>query len=318
MPNQPYLDPEKTKVDGLAFLGLSFTRNSPLGNPDSKTHQEAFDLNEVLDRDYEYLMSSNDDGWLAGGGEPGPPKSYKLAAKDSSHVEIMRVGTYRPDWGGITVEEIVKVMQSGKILIPQIEVLPTAVVANPDTPPELEIRFDMEPWAPSSEQILNDLETPLPVNWCLRFIHNQLFEQFQFASRFCPGPFHSTILRKADWRSPQHKISYFEKCQKAIEKWKLEGPKALNEGRWDIDGKPLTGPLEYTSGLWLFEDRYTITHFFPPNFLPPYNTPEKLEIIWIYIQNEWDADDLKFKPAGFRGDTDDHDGLGDYYGCLNS
>jgi len=107
-PNQPYLDPEKTKVDGLAFLGLSLTMNSSLGNPDSFNHQKAFDLNQVLDRDYEYLMSSNDDGWLVGGGEPGPPKSYKLAAKDSAHVEIMRIGTYRPDWGGITEDDIVK------------------------------------------------------------------------------------------------------------------------------------------------------------------------------------------------------------------
>ena len=44
-------------------------------------------------------MSSNDDGWLVGGGEPGPPKSYKLASKDSAHVEIMRIGTYNPEWG---------------------------------------------------------------------------------------------------------------------------------------------------------------------------------------------------------------------------
>ena len=102
------MDPEKTKRDGLAFVGLSLTQKSKDGNPDSITHQTAFDLNEVIDRDYEYLMSSNDDGWLVGGGEPGPPKSYKLAAKDSSHVEIMRIGTYRPDWGGIKEEEILE------------------------------------------------------------------------------------------------------------------------------------------------------------------------------------------------------------------
>eukprot|EP00957_Ditylum_brightwellii_P201600 15326345-Ditylum_brightwellii.AAC.1 len=107
-PNQPYLDHKKTKVDGLAFVGLSLTRKSDVGNAGSITHQEAFDLNDVLDRDYEFLMSSNDDGWLVGGGEPGPPTSYKLAAKDSSHVEIMRIGTYRPDWGGISEEDIVR------------------------------------------------------------------------------------------------------------------------------------------------------------------------------------------------------------------
>jgi hypothetical protein len=90
-------------------------------------------------------------------------------------------------------------IESGKILIPQIEALPTAVVANPDHPPELEIRFDMEPAVPNFE----DLSAPLPVNWQLRFIHNQLFKHFEFPSRFCPGAFHSTILRKAEFRSPE-------------------------------------------------------------------------------------------------------------------
>lgn len=104
----PVLKPEESKVDGLAFLGLSLARKSDRGHPDSITHQTAFDLNNVLDRDYEYIASTNDDGWLAGGGEPGPPQSYKLAAKDSAHVEIMRIGTYRADWGGISEKEIVE------------------------------------------------------------------------------------------------------------------------------------------------------------------------------------------------------------------
>lgn len=83
---------------------------------------------------------------------------------------------------------------SGKILIPQIDVVPTAVVANPNTPPELEIRFDMIPSR-------LDRQSFLPLNWQLRFIHNQLFKYFEFPSRFCPGAFHSTIVRKAEFRS---------------------------------------------------------------------------------------------------------------------
>jgi hypothetical protein len=48
---------------------------------------------------------------------------------------------------------------------------------------------------------------PLPINWQFRFIHNQLFKTFVFPSRFCPGPFHSTIVRKADFRSDE--VSFF-------------------------------------------------------------------------------------------------------------
>jgi hypothetical protein len=91
----PVLDPTKSKVDGLAFLGLSLARRTEVGHSDSQTHQIAFDLNEVQDREYKYVFSTNDDGWLVGGGEPGPPHSYKLPAPDSAHVEIMRIGKER-------------------------------------------------------------------------------------------------------------------------------------------------------------------------------------------------------------------------------
>ena len=79
----PVLDPVKSKVDGLAFLGLSLARNhyhrdddvvvadddqnknqqQQRGHPDSYTHQTAFDLNDVIDRDYEFLQSTDDNGW---------------------------------------------------------------------------------------------------------------------------------------------------------------------------------------------------------------------------------------------------------------
>jgi len=76
----PVLKPEASKVDGLAFIGLSLARKSEVGHQGSRTHQTAFDLNDILDRNYEYFASTNDDGWLVGGGEAGPPKSYKLPA----------------------------------------------------------------------------------------------------------------------------------------------------------------------------------------------------------------------------------------------
>mmetsp|Transcript_10750 Transcript_10750/g.23839 ORF Transcript_10750/g.23839 Transcript_10750/m.23839 type:complete len:331 (+) Transcript_10750:90-1082(+) len=279
----PVLKPDNSKVDGLAFLGLSLARKSDRGHPESVTHQIAFDLNDVIDRNYEYLQSTNDDGWLVGGGEPGPPKSYKLPAKDSAHVEIMRIGTYNPEWGGISEREIIEVMKSGKILIPQIEVLPTEVVANGDKPPELEVRFDM-PYGPD----FVDIKSTLPPNWQLRFIHNQLFKHFYNPSRFCPGAFHSTITRKAEFRSEQHKEAYFSMCDAVLKKWMLTGPRPLN-----------ANPVENKSGIWLFTDRTKPTHFFPPNFLPPYDTEEKRQIILSYITQEWDEKTLSWKKAEF-------------------
>lgn len=93
-------------------------------------------------------------------------------------------------------------------MIPQIEVVPTAVVANGDVPPELEVRFDMEPAVPNFE----NPKVRLPINWQLRFIHNQLFKHFEFPSRFCPGAFHSTIVRKAEFRSPEVSVFLCDLC----------------------------------------------------------------------------------------------------------
>mmetsp|Transcript_1444 Transcript_1444/g.2643 ORF Transcript_1444/g.2643 Transcript_1444/m.2643 type:complete len:321 (+) Transcript_1444:141-1103(+) len=283
----PVLKPELSKVDGLAFLGLSLARKSDRGHPESITHQIAFDFNDVIDRGYEYIQSTNDDGWLVGGGEPGPPKSFKLAAKDSAHVEIMRIGTYKPEWGGISENEIIDVLKSGKILIPQIEVLPTAVVAYGDTPPELEIRFDM-PFAPD----FVDMTAELPPNWQLRFLHNQLFKHFQNPSRFCPAAFHSTIVRKAEFRSENHKEAYMSMCDAVLKKWKLAGPRPLN-----------ANPVDNKSGIWLFADRTKPTHFFPPNFLPPYNTEEKRKIILSFLTEEWDEKTLDWKKAVYPEKT---------------
>lgn len=306
----PVLDPVRSKVDGLAFLGLSLARRSEVGHPDSKTHQVAFDLNEVQDRDYNYVFSSNDDGWLVGGGEPGPPYSYKLPAPDSAHVELMRIGTFNRSWGGVPVEEIVDVFKNSKILIPEITVVPTAVIENDDFPPELEVRFDMER-ASDSYDAVSELP-PLPVNWQLRFIHNQLFRIFHFPSRFCPGPFHSTILRKTEFRSENHREQYFEKCRLAVDRWMIDGPKPLavvGDQRMTIDanierikcpkkvvtGGELGSSDEFISGLWLFSDRDHVTHLFEPNFLPPYDTPAKRKVILDVLSEEWDEKTLSWK-----------------------
>lgn len=302
----PVLDPSKSKVDGLAFLGISLARKSDQGHPASQTHQTAFDLNDVTDRDYEYIFSTNDDGWLVGGGEPGPPKSYKLAAPDSAHVEIMRIGTFNKALGGVTQQEIVDALKSAKILIPEITVVPTAVDANADLPPELEIRFDMKPAYHHTEKG-SDLPA-LPVNWQLRFVHNQLFRLFRFPSRFCPGAFHSTIVRKAEFRSPQHRTEYFAQCEEVVKRWRSLGPQPLvppvtkNIERIQcpktaVMGGELGSSPKYRSGVWLFTDRETPTHLFEPNFLPPYDTFEKRRIIFDVLSQEWDERSLSWSLA---------------------
>ena len=103
---------------------------------------------------------------------------------------------------------------------------------------------------------------------------------------------------KRDFIIKQAERDYFKKCDEAVAKWRAEGPKPLNNGGWDVNGEPLEFPNAdgYNSGLYLFTDRNTITHFFKPNFLPPYDTEEKRRIIFEYLKDEWDEKSLSFKP----------------------
>jgi hypothetical protein len=54
--------------DGLLFIGVSFSVNTASGNPYSYQLCDQFPMENIIDRDYEYVMSMDEDGWLVGGG----------------------------------------------------------------------------------------------------------------------------------------------------------------------------------------------------------------------------------------------------------
>lgn len=298
----PFLDPENTKVDGLAFLGLSLARKSAHGHADSQTHQTAFDLDSLTDRDYQHVISTNDDGWLVGGGEP--QSSYKLPAPDSAVVSLMHIGTFDARQGGLSRDQLLQAFVDSKILVPEMTVVPTSVVSNASG--DLQLRFDMESAYHETEP--NSPVPPLPVNWQLRFIHNQLFRHFLFPSRYCPDPFHCSIAKAVEFRSLEARREYFRKANEVVSDWRNVGPKPLlpplikNIERIRSPAKRVRGGMlgssdKVSSGIWLFRDRHTPTHLVEPNFLPPYDTPEKREIIFDVLSEEWDAHQRLWIPA---------------------
>jgi len=242
----------------------------------------------MVPRGYEYIASTNDDGWLVGGGESFP---YKLNSPDSAHVEIMRVGTFEKHLGGISISEIENLIQNGTILIPMMEIIPTDVICNSDIPPEIEVRFDLQ-------MDLSQSVYKWP-NWQIVFLHNQLFKHFNFPSRFCPGPHHMTFIRKATFRSNNAKDAYFNKCKKVIEKWKAMGPQLLlpeaNSNRPGYICEPIDDELSNPGGIYLYLHRNKIIKYFRPNFLPPYDTPEKIEILNTFLSLKWNPETLNFE-----------------------
>jgi len=298
----PILDRDNMKVEGLAFLGLSLSRNHtdstaasagcvvPLSHPDSVSRQCQFDFNRIQDREYKYFVATNDDGWLCGGGENGD--SFKLPNPDSAHCEIIRVGTFNEAWGGVSRERIREVMST--ILIPHIAVTPSFVLRNKDTPPEIELKFELEPGDPAKVETWP--------NWQLRFLHNQLFSALQIPARFCPGPHHMTFVRKAAFRSGEHMRRYFEEVDAVVREWRQKGPTLLEperdpEAAGCPKGAALLGDeLSSPHGVYLFKTRNEVVEYFPPNFHPPYDTPEKRKIIRGVLSKEWHSPTLSWQP----------------------
>lgn len=273
-----------TTPAGLCLTRHYSSQDEERANPDSITRQTSFDFNEIQDRDYKYFAATNDDGWLVGGGEN--ETSFKLANPDSAHCEIMRIGTFEKALGGIDLSEIMAVMTSGKILIPHMAILPSFMLQNKDSPPEIELKFELEP--------NEDIEVEEWGNWQIEFVRNQLFEAFSFPGRFTPGAFHMTFVRKAAFRSPQHRAEYMEQCSEAVGRWRAQGAQTLTPEtdpsqpgcptQQQVLGEELTSP----HGLYLFRHRMLPIQYFAPNFEPPYDTPEKRAVISRVLGRKWD------------------------------
>ena len=79
--------------EGLAFIGISFSVTSKNGNPYSYQLCDQFPMENLIDRNYEYIMSMDEDGWLIGGGYKQFDYSGKMPYIDSSHTELLRIGS---------------------------------------------------------------------------------------------------------------------------------------------------------------------------------------------------------------------------------
>ena len=85
--------------EGLSFIGVSFSVNTAQGNPYSYQLCDQFPTENLIDRDYEYVMSMDEDGWLVGGGYKSFDYSGKMPYIDSSHTELLRIGSIDPNYG---------------------------------------------------------------------------------------------------------------------------------------------------------------------------------------------------------------------------
>ena len=116
---------DSCEQEGLSFIGVSFSVNTKNGNPNSYHISDQFPMENIIDRNYDYVMSMDEDGWLVGGGYKTFDYSGKMPYIDSSHTELLRVGSLDPSMGGTSIEQVYTAMSY--LNIPPLSIFPEYV-----------------------------------------------------------------------------------------------------------------------------------------------------------------------------------------------
>lgn len=288
-------------------IGLSLSRRSYLGHPDTVTRQTAFDFNELQDREYKYVSSTDSSGWKAGGGEKGgnggdsdsfvaedtnginatigsglrsprtpTDQTNKVAAPDTVHIPIIHIDAESSQ----AVDAIISALAAGEIFIPHMAIIPEALSVNGVSPPDLVVRFGTE----RNEDLPPD-EWP---NWCLEFMHNQLYEYFHgMGARWMKRPFSITLAKKVRWKTVKHMNRYFSHAERVIDAWREKGPQYLDPQLAYIEGGATPEEVTRPHGIYLLRNGVP-TNYFAPNFNPPYTTKMTRSLLFNVLGKSWD------------------------------
>jgi len=313
-------------------IGLSLSRrSSALGHPDTVTRQTAFDFNELQDREYKYVSSTDSSGWKAGGGErggagrsttdgganggdnffggdgddneyvtktdhngntsaknsnndsintnpstPNGQDNHKVAAPDTVHIPIIQIDCETPQ----AVDAIISALARGEIFIPHMAIIPEALSVNGVSPPDLVVRFGTE----RNDDLPPD-EWP---NWCLEFMHNQLYEYFLgMGARWTKRPFSITLAKKVRWKTVKHMNRYFAHAERVIDAWREKGPQYLDPQLAYIEGGATPEEVARPHGIYLLRNGVP-TNYFAPNFDPPYTTKMTRSLLSNVLGKSWD------------------------------
>ena len=263
-----------TETPHTVTIGLCLTQRSLVGHPDTITRQTAFDFNELQDREYNFVSNTDSSGWRAGGGEPSG--SDKVAAVDKMHIPIITIKAGSPH----TIDAIIEALARGELFIPHMSIMPQSLSVDGVSPPDLSVRFGTE----RNEDIPPE-QWP---NWCLEFMHNQLYEYFEdMGACWSERPYSITLAKQVRWKTVKHMNQYLSKAGNVIDTWREKGPQYLNPQLTYLDGSSVPEEVARPHGIYLFRDGVP-TNYFAPNFSPPYSTNMTRNLLLNVLNKSWD------------------------------
>lgn len=284
-------------------IGLCMSRRHSIGHPETVTRQSTYDFNELQDREYKYVSSTDKYGWRAGGGEKGGPVQVaaempeskntfgglssrkspsptpavciKESVPDMTHIPIIHIDCPTAE----AADQVIHALASGDIFIPHMSIQPESLSVQGISPPDLVVRFGCE----RNDDLTPD-EWP---NWSLEFMHNQLFEYFHNSgARWMKRPFSITLARKVRWKTVKHMNRYFAHAERVIDAWREKGPQYLDPQLSYIEGGATPDEVARPHGLYLLRGGAP-TNYFAPNFDPPYTTKMTRSLLLNVLDKSW-------------------------------
>jgi len=261
---------ESCEQAGLSFIGISFSVNTKSGNPSSYHICEQFPMENIIDRDYDYVMSMDEDGWLVGGGYKTFDYSGKMPYIDSSHTELLRIGSLDPNLGGTTIEQVYEAMTY--VYTPPISVFPNYVKGGGGG------SGDNDGGVPS-------MDVTLAVSVVDTYTNDDSYSEYEVflddlfdaMDAVGGGPCmddkdtdpHVSMARGVKFKSGYHQQQYFYKSNLEVAVWQAMYPNGVVIGTsgsavFPINSKGSKSTIGY-GNLFFFFDRANITQAFPPS-----------------------------------------------------
>jgi hypothetical protein len=232
--------PPNCLQEGETFFGIPLSRTSGSKLQSTRTFQDQFDFEYLVDRNGSYVTSfGTNHGWLVG--EELGNAVGSIVDKDTAHIPIFYTGNTNPSMGGISLGDLIKVAK--KIEFGTLYIKPAFVFVDSDG--HVKIQFEAD--ASSALAYLYDnLCKELGISWNYDSPSNSIGVYSSCAMHaagdraaygcgpdgtgtggFCPQ---MTLAYRPKFLSEYHAAQYLDKCNNYIDYWRSLYPSGVAVG----------------------------------------------------------------------------------------
>jgi len=232
--------PPGCEQEGETFLGIPLSQYSDSKLQGTKSFQDQFDFENLLDRNFTYIQKfGTNHGWLVG--EEVGNGAGSIVDKDTAHIPLFYTGTLNTEMGGIDLKDLIKVVET--IDFGELYIKPAFVFQDDDGSIKLQFEADA---SSALGYLYNSLCSMLGITWNYESPYNNLGLYSNCAMHaagdrakygcgpdnantggFCPQ---MTLAYRVSFQSEEHAATYLERTNNYVDYWRSLYPSGVAVG----------------------------------------------------------------------------------------